>query len=166
MMTTTYNFSNKLEGDEGWYDGFEPHKVDLSSLKRKSMLQLRARAWTLHQYQTFSQDVVCGLMFWCAGGEKPTHIHSRPDAQLNLFISGGVEIPHLGLNLRLRYKDDPKSKTDQYLKLAIIWTAWDGSDLHQREITTTPERASGPGTEEEQRTIPSPPDCVKLVSHQ
>ncbi|CAI7567878.1 unnamed protein product [Penicillium palitans] len=91
-MTTTYNFPNKLEGDEGWYDGFEPHKVDLSSLKRKSMLQLRARAWTLHQYQTFSQDV--------------------------------------------------------YLKLAIIWTAWDGSDLHQREITTTPERASGPGTED------------------
>lgn len=85
MMTTTYNFPNKLEGDEGWYDGFEPHKVDLSSLKRKSMLQLRARAWTLHQYQTFSQDVVCGLMFWCAGGEKPTHIHSRPDAQLSFF---------------------------------------------------------------------------------
>ncbi|KAL2701625.1 hypothetical protein AAEP93_005923 [Penicillium crustosum] len=147
-MTTTYNFSNKLEGDKGWYDGFEPHKVDLSSLKRKSMLQLRARAWTLHQYQTFSQDVVCGLMFWCAGREKPTHIHSRPDAQLNFFISGGVEIPHLGLNLRLRYKDDPTSKKDQYLKLAIIWTVWDGSDLHQREITTTPERASGPGTED------------------
>ena len=72
----------------------------------------------------------------------------RPDAQLNSFISGGVEIPHLGLNLRLRYKDNPKSKNDQYLKLAIIWTAWDGSDISRREITTTPERASRPATED------------------
>jgi hypothetical protein len=59
-------------------------------------------------------------MFWYAGGKEPTHIHSRPDTQLNFFISGGVEIPHLGLYLRLIYKDDPKSKKDQYLKLAII----------------------------------------------
>ncbi|KAJ5459305.1 hypothetical protein N7530_011249 [Penicillium desertorum] len=63
-MTTTFKFSNELEGDESWYDGFEPYKVDISSLKRKSMLQLRARAWTLHQYQIFSQDVACGLGFW------------------------------------------------------------------------------------------------------
>ncbi|OQD96392.1 hypothetical protein PENSOL_c016G04439 [Penicillium solitum] len=28
-----------------------------------------------------------------------------------------------------------------------MWTAWDGSDVYQRETTATPERASGPGTE-------------------
>lgn len=29
-----------------------------------------------------------------------------------------------------------------------MWTAWDGSDVYQRETTATPERASGPGTED------------------
>jgi hypothetical protein len=84
-MATTLDFSKQLEGEESWYDGFEPHNVDISSLNRKQLLQLRAHAWTLYQYQVFSQDVVCGLKFWYAGERVPTHVHSHTDAQLNFF---------------------------------------------------------------------------------
>lgn len=146
-MTTIFDFSHELDGEMNWYDGFEPLDLDKASKKRTGIVQRRARCWTLYQYRDFSHEVVCGLIFWHVARKQPTHIHSSPDAQVRFFIAGGVEIPHLGVSLRLRYRDCSESPEDQYLRLAIIWTAWDGNDLHQRKKTNTPARAGGPETE-------------------
>lgn len=146
-MATTTNFSLRLQREQGWYDDFEPHNVNLSSLTRKQLTFRRARAWTLHQYPSFSQEFTCGFRFWLPGENTPTEIGSESNAQLNFSISGGVEIPSFILTLRLAYKDRPDQKDNQYLKLTMIWTAWDEIDFEKRGFATAPAFADGPETQ-------------------
>ena len=133
------NFSYRLQDEGDWYNRFERHNLDTSAMSRKKKQYLRERNLTLHQYQSFSQDVICGVMFWLPGDHDAGQgIRSDTNSQLGFSISGGVEIPHFKVRLRLKYTDPKDTKSESYITVSMVWTAWDSQGFKERSIITNP----------------------------
>lgn len=137
MANQEINFTRRLiNSSSPWYDGFKPHNLEKAQTSRKFGTKQRVHAVTVHRYQAFSNGTVCGLMYSLPGQEtRFSSISSNEQAQLTFEISGGVEIPHFVLSLRLAYKLDPRAKDVSYLRLKMIWAAWDETGGDQNRPT-------------------------------
>lgn len=136
MGSNIVNFTERLLQPDAisWYHGFARNDVLVSSLTPENRGNLRAGMQTLHRYQSFTDDVCCSLEYWLPRPSGPTGsptglIATHNMARLTFFIAGGMEIPHLGINLRLEYKGNDGNNRE--LRLVMIWTAWDDCTFHQ-----------------------------------